>query len=144
LNAALHFRFISKEKAGKAGVGVAALPGATACKHWKERRERQGSYTTREALYSQSGERFLWAFEKTPKENLASGFDPSHSGDRSKYYSSRCIEKFCSTLASISKGMKVFRASFLLDTRTHCNVLLCLLFCILIFELFVTVFDRFK
>jgi hypothetical protein len=78
---------MSKENAGKASVGVAALPGATACKHCKERRERPGSYTTREALYSQSAESFLWAFEKTPKETLASGFDLSHSGVRSKYYS---------------------------------------------------------
>jgi hypothetical protein len=30
--------FISKKKenAGKASVGVAALPGASACKHWQE------------------------------------------------------------------------------------------------------------
>ncbi len=31
--------FISKENAGKASVGVAALPGASACKFRKERRE---------------------------------------------------------------------------------------------------------
>ena len=31
--------FISKENAGKAScVGVAALPGASACKHWREKR----------------------------------------------------------------------------------------------------------
>jgi hypothetical protein len=28
--------FISKENAGKASVGVAGLPGASACKHWQE------------------------------------------------------------------------------------------------------------
>jgi hypothetical protein len=28
--------FISKEIVGKASVGVAALPGASACKHWQE------------------------------------------------------------------------------------------------------------
>ena len=27
--------FVSKENAGKASVGVAALPGASACKHWQ-------------------------------------------------------------------------------------------------------------
>ena len=30
---------VSKENAGKASVGVAALPGASACKLWQERRE---------------------------------------------------------------------------------------------------------
>jgi hypothetical protein len=30
--------FISEENAGKASVGVAALPGASACKLWEERR----------------------------------------------------------------------------------------------------------
>ena len=54
--------FISKENAGIASVGVAALPGASACKLWQERRELgrarervtgRGSYTTRETLHSQ-------------------------------------------------------------------------------------------
>ena len=56
--------FISKVNAGKTSVGVAALPGASACKHNQERREQRcwervtgrgsyGSYTTREALHSQ-------------------------------------------------------------------------------------------
>ena len=34
---------ISKENAGKASVGVAALPGARACKHWQERREQRSA-----------------------------------------------------------------------------------------------------
>jgi hypothetical protein len=33
LDAALHSSFIPKEKAGKASVGVADLPGSIACKH---------------------------------------------------------------------------------------------------------------
>ena len=53
--------FIHKEQAGKASVGVAALPGASACKLWQERREQRfrervtgrGSYTTRQSLHSQ-------------------------------------------------------------------------------------------
>ncbi len=53
--------FISKENAGKASVGVAALPGASACKLWQERREQRcwervtgrGCYTTRQPLHSQ-------------------------------------------------------------------------------------------
>jgi hypothetical protein len=53
--------FISKENAGKASVGVAALPGASACTFWQESREQscwervteRGSYTTRQALHSQ-------------------------------------------------------------------------------------------
>jgi hypothetical protein len=53
--------FISNENAGKASVGVAALPGASGCKLWQDRREQRcwervtgrGSYTTRQALHSQ-------------------------------------------------------------------------------------------
>jgi hypothetical protein len=53
--------FISKENAGKASVGVAALPGARACKLWQERREQRcwervtvrASYTPRQPLNSQ-------------------------------------------------------------------------------------------
>jgi hypothetical protein len=52
---------ISKEKKGKASVGVEALPGASACKLWHKRIEQRcwervterGRYTTREALHSQ-------------------------------------------------------------------------------------------
>ena len=37
LNAALHSKHhFKKENAGKARVGVAALPGASACKLWQE------------------------------------------------------------------------------------------------------------
>ena len=37
LNAALHSKlYFNKENVGKASVGVAALPGASACKHWQE------------------------------------------------------------------------------------------------------------
>jgi hypothetical protein len=55
--------FIStKEQAGKASVGVAALPGASACKLWQERREKRcwervtgrGSYIPHQALHSQN------------------------------------------------------------------------------------------
>ena len=35
------FLSISKENAGKASVGVAALTGASACKNWQERREQR-------------------------------------------------------------------------------------------------------
>jgi hypothetical protein len=87
---------------------------------------------------------FYGPLKRLPKRPSLQGLIRLIPGTVPSTTPSRCIEKFCSTLASISKGMKVFRASFLLDTRTHCNVLLCLLFCILIFELFVTVFDRFK
>ena len=53
------FKFISKRKCGKASAFVAALPDASACKLWQERREQRcwervterGSYTTREALH---------------------------------------------------------------------------------------------
>ena len=53
--------FVSKENAGKASVGVAALPDASACKLWQERTEQRcwekvtgrGSYTPRQTLHSQ-------------------------------------------------------------------------------------------
>jgi hypothetical protein len=49
------FTLLSEENVAKASVGVAALPGASACKLWQERREQRGwekvkgrgSYTTR-------------------------------------------------------------------------------------------------
>ena len=51
-------KFLSIENVGKASVGVASLPGASAYKHWQERRKQRswekvtgrGSYTTRESL----------------------------------------------------------------------------------------------
>jgi hypothetical protein len=61
--------FISKENAGKASVGVAAMPGASACKLWQlgERdRERKLHDTSSTALArNQSGESFSRAFERT-------------------------------------------------------------------------------
>jgi len=56
--------FVSKENAGTAIVGVAALRGASACKLWQERRKQRGreratgrgSYTTGEKRAKMSEE----------------------------------------------------------------------------------------
>ncbi len=39
LKAALHSKLHGKKNAEKASVGIAALPGASACKLWQESRE---------------------------------------------------------------------------------------------------------
>jgi hypothetical protein len=77
LNSKIRFnRNVSTESAGKASVGVAALPGASACKLWQERREQRcwervtgrGSYTPHQALHSQNNKAekaFQNIFEKT-------------------------------------------------------------------------------
>ena len=56
--------FISKENAGKASVGVAALPGASACTHLQERREQRCSERVTDIMsvtirYEQAGQRGL-------------------------------------------------------------------------------------
>ncbi len=88
------FKFLSNENTGKASrVGVAALPGASVCKHWQERRDQRcwervtprGIYTTRESLHSQESKvekrfeglwktrratRPLWSSENTRLKDL--------------------------------------------------------------------------
>jgi hypothetical protein len=62
LNEALHSKlYFKKENVWKASIGVAALPGASACKLWQERREQRcwesvtgrASYTPHQALHCQ-------------------------------------------------------------------------------------------
>jgi hypothetical protein len=72
----------SKVNVGIASVGVTALPDASVCKLWQERRDQRcweretgrGSYTARHALHSQERLKVKWRIFSSTFEKKRRGF----------------------------------------------------------------------